>query len=480
MQSHSFSDLGLSGSLVNAVASEGYSEPTEIQGQAIPVLLSGANLLGTAQTGTGKTAAFVLPLLHHLMETAAAPAREPARQDDRRPAGRNSGGKQRGGYRRGPATPRALILSPTRELAIQIDTSVRTYGKGSGISHLCVFGGAPKGRQLEGLGRNPAVLVATPGRLQDFIGEGAIDLTRVEYLILDEADRMLDMGFIPEVRKIAKMAANRKQTALFSATMPTEIEHLATELLGSGAERVAIAPKAMTADGIKQSVLHMAREEKISMLPELIKDRNMFRVLVFTKTKHRAARVAKVLSKAGIPSDEIHGNRTQNQRQRALESFRRGKIQVLVGTDVAARGIDVDDISHVINYEIPNEPETYVHRIGRTARAGMHGEALSMCDAEEIGDFRRIEQMLKSSVEIDRTHRAHLEPVAPRGNGGGGKRRTGGGGGHPGGNSRFGGNRPGANSRNRGGGRPGGNNHSGGGRDSGGWSRGNRPEARRS
>jgi ATP-dependent RNA helicase RhlE len=209
------------------------------------------------------------------------------------------------------------------------------------------------------------------------------------------------------------------------------------------------------------------------MLPELIKDRNMFRVLVFTRTKHRAARVAKVLSKAGIPSDEIHGNRTQNQRQRALESFRRGKIQVLVGTDVAARGIDVDDISHVINYEIPNEPETYVHRIGRTARAGMRGEALSMCDAEEIGDFRRIEQMLKSDVEIDRTHRAHLEPVAPRGNGG--KRRTGGGGGgRPGGNGRSGGGRPGANSRTRGGGR------SGGGRDGGTWSRDSRPEARRS
>ncbi|MFW6228196.1 MAG: DEAD/DEAH box helicase [Alkalispirochaeta sp.] len=414
MQSHAFSQLGLAEVLTRAVAAEGYTTPTDIQAQAIPMLLSGSNVLGTAQTGTGKTAAFTLPLLHRLIEDGSASPRvgmTPAGTD----RGRQNASRSNHRSRRSisPARPLALVLAPTRELAIQIEVSVRTYGGHSGITSIAVFGGAPKPRQVQGLRRNPTVLVATPGRLQDFIGEGEIDLQDVSYLILDEADRMLDMGFIPEVRKIAKMVVNRKQTALFSATMPGEIESLARELLGPGAERVAIAPKTVTADGIKQSVLHIAREDKIGLLPELIRERNMFRVLVFTRTKHRAARVAKVLSKAGIPSDEIHGNRTQNQRQRALESFRNGKVQVLVGTDVAARGIDVDDITHVINYEIPNEPETYVHRIGRTARAGTRGEAISMCDRDELNDFRRIEGLLKRSVEVDRTHRAHLEPPAP-------------------------------------------------------------------
>ncbi len=464
MQSLSFSDFGLAESLVRAVAKEGYTQPTEIQSRAIPVLVSGANLLGTAQTGTGKTAAFTLPLIHSLIsavdENAEKAARSGDQQDRRERSHRNAGRSTSRNNQRhsGPARPVALILAPTRELAIQIDSSVATYGAGSGISHLAVFGGAPKGRQMEGLRRNPKVLVATPGRLQDFIGERAIDLSGVEYLILDEADRMLDMGFIPEVRKIAAMAINRKQTALFSATMPVEIEHLAEEILGPKADRIAVAPKTMTADGIRQSVLHMTREDKISLLPEIIRDRGMFRVLVFTRTKHRAARVAKILSKAGIPSDEIHGNRTQNQRQRALESFRRGKIQVLVGTDVAARGIDVDDITHVINYEIPNEPETYVHRIGRTARAGMEGEALSFCDRDELGDFRRIETLLKGAVDIDRTHRFHVEPAAPRSTNRGGGRT---GGGRPGARSngtrtdsgRYGGGRPDDSHRS---GRPGG------------------------
>lgn len=403
MQSHSFADLGLSRTLQQAVEAQGYQRPTEIQLRAIPVLLSGANLLGTAQTGTGKTAAFTLPLLDNLRRS---------RQEGRTAS--RTGGKP------GAARPRALILAPTRELAIQIDESIEVYGAGSGVSHLTVFGGAPKGRQLQGLRRNPVVLSATPGRLLDFIGEGAIDLSGVEVFILDEADRMLDMGFIPDVRRIAKLVTNRKQTALFSATMPREIEELSRELLGR-AERIAVAPKAVTADGIKQSVLHLAREDKIGLLPELIRERNMFRVLVFTRTKHRAKKVAKVLSKSGIPSDELHGNRTQNQRQRALESFRNGKVQVLVGTDVAARGIDVDEITHVINYEIPNEPETYVHRIGRTARAGSKGEALSLCDAEELSDFRQIEKMLKRDVEIDREHRCHREPRTAGAPAGGGK-----------------------------------------------------------
>lgn len=427
MQSHSFADLGLSRTLQEAVRAQGYQRPTEIQLRAIPVLLSGANLLGTAQTGTGKTAAFTLPLLDNLRQT----------QQGGRPSPR-SGGKP------GAARPRALILAPTRELAIQIDESIEAYGAGSGVSHLAVFGGAPKGRQLQGLRRNPLVLSATPGRLLDFIGEGAIELSGVDFFILDEADRMLDMGFIPDVRRIAKLVTNRRQTALFSATMPPEIEQLSRELLGK-AERIAVSPKAVTADGIKQSVLHLAREDKIDLLPELIRERNMFRVLVFTRTKHRAKKVAKVLSKSGIPSDELHGNRTQNQRQRALESFRTGKVQVLVGTDVAARGIDVDEITHVINYEIPNEPETYVHRIGRTARAGSKGEALSLCDAEELSDFRQIERMLKRDVEIDREHRCHREPAtagAPAGGGKGAPSAPRGGQGSRGGQRSYGGSKP--------------------------------------
>jgi ATP-dependent RNA helicase RhlE len=395
MPTPTFADLGLSAPLLRAVRSQGYDTPTEIQARAIPPLLEGGDLLGTAQTGTGKTAAFTLPLIQRLV----------------------ADGYGGDGSVPGAARPAALILAPTRELAIQIDESVAAYGAGSGISHLAVFGGAPKGRQLSGLRRNPVVLAATPGRLLDFVGEGAIDLSRVDVFILDEADRMLDMGFIPDVRRIAKLVKNRRQTVLFSATMPHAVEALAGEVLGE-AERIAVAPQEITVDRIKQSVLHVARENKSTLLPELIQDRNMFRVLVFTRTKHRAARVAKALRKTGIPSDEIHGNRSQNQRQSALERFRSGRVQVLVGTDVAARGIDVDDITHVINYEIPHEPETYVHRIGRTARAGSAGEALSMCDVEELRDFRQIERLLNRPVDVDRAHRYHREPEAARPAGG--------------------------------------------------------------
>jgi ATP-dependent RNA helicase RhlE len=417
MSTRTFADLGLSAPLLAAVAAQGYHTPTDIQARAIPPLLNGEDLLGTAQTGTGKTAAFVLPLLQRLAG-----------------GGREQGRSRTAGAAGAPARPAALILAPTRELAIQIDGSVAAYGAGSGISHLAVFGGAPKGRQLSGLRAAPLVLTATPGRLLDFVGEGVIDLSGVEVFILDEADRMLDMGFIPDVRRIAKLVVHRRQTVLFSATMPQPVEVLAAELLGK-AERIAVAPQEVTVDRIKQSVLHVAREDKATLLPELIRGRNMFRVLVFTRTKHRAARVAKSLRKTGIPSDEIHGNRSQNQRQSALERFRSGRVQVLVGTDVAARGIDVDDITHVINYEIPHEPETYVHRIGRTARAGSAGEALSMCDVEELRDFRQIERLLERPVDIDREHRYHREPETARGpkRGGSGAKRppTHGGGGGP-------------------------------------------------
>ena len=390
MSTQSFAGLGLSETLLSAVAAQGYKEPTPIQTQTIPMLLSGKDLLGTAQTGTGKTAAFVLPLLQRLASGQAGTGTTPSKK-------------------RGPARPEALILAPTRELAIQIGDSIRDYGAGSGIRHTVVFGGASKNTQLTELRRHPRILVATPGRLLDFIGEGNIDLSQVDVLLIDEADRMLDMGFIPDIRRIASRTEQRRQTVLFSATMPPEIEALSEELLGK-AERVAIAPKEVTVDRIRQSVMHVAKEDKRTLLPELIKDHGMFRVLVFTRTKHRAARVAKMLGKEGIPSAEIHGNRTQNQRQSALERFRSGKVQALVATDVAARGIDVDDITHVINFEIPHEPETYVHRIGRTARAGLDGEAISLCDTEELRDFRQIESLLKQSVAVNRDHDYHVEP----------------------------------------------------------------------
>lgn len=424
MQSHTFTDFSLSGPILAAIQREGYTIPTEIQSRSIPPLLEGRDILGTAQTGTGKTAAFVLPLLDRLMkERPVKPAGGSPRE-----AGHRTG-KASWHHRGGAAQPRALILAPTRELAIQIDESIHRYGSGSGITHSVVFGGAPKPTQAARLRSRPQILTATPGRLMDFIGDGVLNLSAVEILILDEADRMLDMGFIPTVRQIAAMAEDRNQTVLFSATMPKEIETLARELL-QNPERIAVAPQEVTVDRITQSVLHVDQADKITLLPELIRDRGMFRVIVFTRTKHRASRVARVLSKQNIPSDAIHGDRSQNQRQRALESFRRGKIQVLVATDVAARGIDVDDITHVINFEIPNEAESYVHRIGRTARAGSAGAAIALCDTGELDDLRAIEKLLGTAIPVDRDHAYHREPVIPMrrpGNPGARQGRNGGG-----------------------------------------------------
>ncbi|MFW5801478.1 MAG: DEAD/DEAH box helicase [Spirochaeta sp.] len=425
MESLTFSQLDLASCILQAVERQGYTTPTPIQSQSIPVLMEGKDLLGTAQTGTGKTAAFVLPLLDRLLKTPKSPAARPAeagntRFDPARGNGRNRNDSRR--RRPNPAQPDALLLAPTRELAIQIEESLRKYGSGSGLRHTVVYGGAPKPGQAAKLRGNPDILVATPGRLMDFINEGMIDLSNVKILVLDEADRMLDMGFIPEMRRIAAMSQNRDQTVLFSATMPREIEQLAQELLSSP-ERVAIAPKKVTVDSIKQTVLHMDREDKTKLLPNLIRDNGMFRVIIFTRTKHRAARVAKLLSKESIPADAIHGDRTQGQRQRALESFRRGKIQALVATDVASRGIDVSDVTHVINFEIPNEAESYIHRIGRTGRAGTEGAAIAMCARDEIKDLRAIEKLLGTPIEIDRNHEYHMEPPAPRQNHSGGSGR---------------------------------------------------------
>lgn len=432
MTSHTFTDLGLADAILKAVEKQGYTSPTPIQAQAIPGIMKGKDLLGTAQTGTGKTAAFVLPVLHQIIESGVFNTSNASKGSNNRDSARNQGGRRNGRSGGGrdsrrpagapvtAATPQALILAPTRELAIQIGESIREYSSGSQIRHGVIYGGAPKPGQASKLMTNPDILAATPGRLMDFINEGRIDLSEVQILILDEADRMLDMGFIPDVEKIAAMAVKRRQTVLFSATMPKAIEKLANELL-TDPERVAIAPAEVTVDRIQQSVMHMDRESKAEYLPQLIQDLAMFRVIVFTKTKHRAAKLAKQLSKLNIPSDAIHGDRTQGQRQRALESFKKGKIQALIATDVAARGIDVDDVSHVINYEIPNEAESYIHRIGRTGRAGTEGTAIALCSRDELRDFRAIEQLLGAPIDVNRNHPFHLEPPAPRAGRGAGR-----------------------------------------------------------
>lgn len=407
MQSQSFSDLGLSSVVLAAVNRQGYSIPTEIQLEAIPPMMAGSDLLGTAQTGTGKSAAFLLPVIDNLYRNGKS-------------------GSDTLSSRRGI---QVLILAPTRELAAQIRESAEVYSAGTGIRTTAVFGGVPKPRQIRELQRKPQILVATPGRLLDFISERAIHLDTVTTLILDEGDRMLDMGFIPDVRRIVALLPKQRQTALFSATMPKPVEELSREILSSPV-RVAAGPQEITVSRIDQEVLHLPQAEKGNMLIDLIRDRGMFKAIVFTRTKHRASRLAKQLMKVGIKSDAIHGDKSQNARIRALEGFQRGTVQVLVATDVASRGLDVDDITHVINFEIPNEPESYVHRIGRTARAGAGGNAISLCDPAELSSLRAIEKLQQQSITVNRDHEYHIEPPEPR------QRTRNGGGSRPGGDNR--------------------------------------------
>ena len=371
-----FSSLGLSAPLSRAVAAAGYETPTPIQAQSIPHLLAGHDLLGCAQTGTGKTAAFALPILERL-------ARQP------RAAGRRG--------------PRALVLAPTRELALQILEGFETYGRFLPIKAAAVFGGVGQGPQVEAFRRDVDVIVATPGRLIDLMGQGVARFEAVEVLVLDEADRMLDMGFIEPIRRILGGLPRRRQNLMFSATMPPEIARLADSILVNPV-RVAVAPAATTADKVAQWVLHVASGDKRALLGEVLRDPTMTRVLVFTRTKHGANRVAADLERKGVEAAAIHGNKSQNARQRALESFRSGETRVLVATNIAARGIDVDGITHVINFEIPSEPETYVHRIGRTARAGASGIALSFCDSEERPALRDIERLIRTSVRVVANH----------------------------------------------------------------------------
>lgn len=404
-----FADLGLSQALLASLAQEGYETPTPIQAGAIPTLLAGKDLLGIAQTGTGKTAAFALPILHQLSQSKIRPFKR---------------------------TCRTLILSPTRELAGQIADNIRLYGRNLPLTTAVVFGGQPIFRQARALERGVDVLVATPGRLLDLVSQNAVFLDKVEILVLDEADQMLDLGFIHPIRQIVSMIPKERQTLLFSATMPDSIAKLAKDLLNQP-ERVEVTPVATTAERIVQKAIFVDRDDKRGMLAELLNDPAITRSLVFTRTKHGADKVVRHLDGEGIRSEAIHGNKSQPQREKALAAFRNGSVTVLVATDIAARGIDVDGVSHVINFDLPNVPEQYVHRIGRTGRAGREGEAISLVEHEDRPHLRTIETLIRQRLPIDDRRREprddHDRAFGPakrpgRGNGGGGRGRPQGGG----------------------------------------------------
>ena len=373
MNTTTFSQLKLSPPLHRALADANYTTPTPIQAAAIPHVLAGRDLLGCAQTGTGKTAAFALPMLNHFHE-------------------RNSQASSR--------APRALVLAPTRELAAQIGASFRKYGRHTPVRHTVIFGGVGQYQQVQALSKGVHVLVATPGRLLDLMGQGHVTLDRVEVLVLDEADRMLDMGFFPDIRRITAALPKQRQSLFFSATMPHDVAELAATLL-SDPVKVAVTPVSSTVERIEQRVLFTGSSDKRSLLRQLLQDAALYQVLVFTRTKRRANDVARQLHSMGVPSDAIHGNKTQNARERALQRFRTGRLRVLVATDIAARGIDVTGISHVINFDLPHEPESYVHRIGRTGRAGASGVAISFCDPQERGQLHAIERLIGQRLETD-------------------------------------------------------------------------------
>jgi len=373
LTSTTFATLGLSESLLRALAGVDYHVPTPIQTQAIPLLLQGRDLLGIAQTGTGKTAAFVLPLLQKLSQN-----------DRRHPL---------------PRSTRALILAPTRELATQISDSISTYGKYTGLRHAVIMGGVSQRAQVKATERGVDILVATPGRLIDLVEQRQIDLGHAAYFVLDEADRMLDMGFVRDVRKLARLLPTPHQSMLFSATMPDEIARLAGDILRNPV-RVAIAANSIPVDRIDQRVYHTDNGAKRKLLGDLLSETSMSRVIVFTRTKRGADRVARQLTAIGVPADSMHGDKSQASRTKALDTFREGRSRILVATDIASRGIDIDEISHVVNYDLPRDPESYVHRIGRTARAGGSGVAISFCDASERKQLREIERLLKQRLTV--------------------------------------------------------------------------------
>ena len=371
-----FKELNLVTPLLQALETEGYTKPTPIQAQSIPVILQQKDLLGCAQTGTGKTAAFALPILQLLSAE---------------------------GQDKTHKTIKALILTPTRELAIQISESFAAYGRHLPLKHLVIFGGVPQGAQTRALHGGVDILIATPGRLLDLMDQKHVSLKDIGIFVLDEADRMLDMGFIHDVKKVVARLPQKRQTLFFSATMPPEIQKLANTILHKP-EKVEVTPVSSTAETIQQSVYFVDKKDKKKLLIHILKDRDIASALVFTRTKHGADRVAKDLTRAGIHAEAIHGNKSQNARQRALNNFKTGETRVLVATDIAARGIDVEALSHVINYELPEVPETYVHRIGRTGRAGASGIAFSFCDAEEKDYLKGIEKLIGLKIPVVNDH----------------------------------------------------------------------------
>ncbi len=368
-----FKSFDLAQPILRAISEQGYTAVTPIQSKSIPILLQGHDLLGVAQTGTGKTAAFSLPLLHRLATSK-----------------RN--------IRRGH--PHGLVLAPTRELACQIGDSVRAYGRHLNLRTSVVIGGHSMRKQVKTLSRGIHLLIATPGRLVDLMNQGHIELDQVEIFVLDEADRMLDMGFIHDVRRISAKLTSKPQTAMFSATMPKPVQKLADGLL-ENPKSIKYAPAGTIADKVKQKIFFLPREKKRDLLKKLLRDEQLQRVLIFTRTKHRADSLTKTLNQLGIETRALHGNKSQSYRQRSLNQFRKGEIRTLVATDIAARGIDVDDVTHVINFELPNEPDSYVHRIGRTARAGANGMALSFCDREELPYLQDIEKTIRQKIPVD-------------------------------------------------------------------------------
>jgi len=421
-----FAGLGVAEPILRALAQENYTTPTPIQARAIPALLAGRDLLGIAQTGTGKTAAFGLPLLQRLSVGHVPPR---------------------------PKETKALILAPTRELAVQIDQSLRTYGRFLNLKRAVILGGVSQNSQINAMKNGVDIVVATPGRLLDLVQQRQIRLDAVQVLIIDEADRMFDMGFIRDVRKIVSHLPKDRQSMLFSATMPDDVVKLVGDVL-KAPERIEVAPQSKTADRVEQKLYYVPMQQKRQLLSELMKDVSFNRVIVFTRTKHGANRVAEHLSRTGVAAEAIHGNKSQNARQRALELFKTGKARVLVATDIAARGIDIDHITHVINFELPNEPESYVHRIGRTARAGGTGIAISFCDSSERAYLRDIERIIRMKIELVAHDLPELTPEQlkaaeerrpPRGrshNHGGHGKPGHKGGGHPGGGHRHGGPAP--------------------------------------
>ena len=393
-----FTELGLAAPILRALEEAGYQTPTPIQGQAIPSVLEGRDLLGIAQTGTGKTAACALPILHRLAATGGRPPR--------------------GGCR-------ALVLSPTRELCSQIADNFRAYGKHLGLSVSVVFGGVPHGPQRRALSGGIDVLVSTPGRLLDHLASGVARLDRVEVLVLDEADQMLDQGFLPAIRKVVQAVPKQRQTLFFSATMPTEIGRLAGELLNNPA-KVEVAPVGTTVERVTQRALHIEQGGKRGLLASLLRGEGVDRVLVFARTKHGADRVVKQLAQDGLAANAIHGNKSQGQRERALLEFRTGHAPILVATDIAARGIDVDGVTHVVQYDLPDVPEAYVHRIGRTARAGASGEAVALVAPDETDKLRAVEKLIRQSIPAEDLRQDKSAPLhRPQQAGGGGRQRPG-------------------------------------------------------